>query len=509
MSNNIPYERSFASHPKAIYWSDKNGDIKPKDVFKSANKKYWFDCNICGHSFDSSPNKINGYDRWCPYCSNSKLCQDLNCNKCNINSFASHPKAIYWSDKNGDIKPRGVFKSSNKKYWFDCNICGHTINILLSGVSSGSWCSYCSAPTKQLCDDNNCNFCFNNSFASHPKAEYWSNKNGDITPRQVLKGSGKIYWFNCNLCNHNFQISVSNITSTNSSWCQYCCIPTKMICDNSDCMICYNNSLASHPKSIYWSDKNGEVKPRQILKGSQQKYWFDCNICNHTFQIQTNVVVRGGWCGFCAKRYLCDDNNCESCFNRSFASHPKSQYWSKKNGNTQPRSVSITNGNKYWFDCNNCDNCFQMAIHHITNRNSWCGICKNEGEKIMYSYLIKVYPTLIFQFRKEWCKRNGNNFFYDFCIPEYDIIIELDGRQHYMKSKSWRRPTSEIQEIDIYKEECANDNGYSTIRIIEEDVRNNNYDWKKKLKNEIEYINNNRDVIHNIYICNNDEYSYF
>ena len=40
------------------------------------------------------------------------------------------------------------------------------------------------------------------------------------------------------------------------------------------------------------------------------------------------------------------------------------------------RSVSITNGNKYWFDCNNCDNCFQMAIHHITNRNSWCGICK-------------------------------------------------------------------------------------------------------------------------------------
>ena len=38
MSNNIPYERSFASHPKAIYWSDKNGDIKPRDISEGSNK---------------------------------------------------------------------------------------------------------------------------------------------------------------------------------------------------------------------------------------------------------------------------------------------------------------------------------------------------------------------------------------------------------------------------------------------------------------------------------------
>ena len=56
MSNKIPYERSFASHSKAIYWSDKNGDIKPRNVFKSTVKKYLFDCNHCHHTFEVSKN---------------------------------------------------------------------------------------------------------------------------------------------------------------------------------------------------------------------------------------------------------------------------------------------------------------------------------------------------------------------------------------------------------------------------------------------------------------------
>ncbi len=40
---NLPFERSFASHIKSQYWSDKN-EIKPRDVCKSSNKKYLFDC---------------------------------------------------------------------------------------------------------------------------------------------------------------------------------------------------------------------------------------------------------------------------------------------------------------------------------------------------------------------------------------------------------------------------------------------------------------------------------
>ena len=38
----ICYDRSFATHPKAIYWSSKN-ELDPKQVSKSSNTKYIFD----------------------------------------------------------------------------------------------------------------------------------------------------------------------------------------------------------------------------------------------------------------------------------------------------------------------------------------------------------------------------------------------------------------------------------------------------------------------------------
>jgi hypothetical protein len=38
----IPFEKSFASHEKAIYWSDKN-NLKPNEVFKNSHNKFLFD----------------------------------------------------------------------------------------------------------------------------------------------------------------------------------------------------------------------------------------------------------------------------------------------------------------------------------------------------------------------------------------------------------------------------------------------------------------------------------
>ena len=45
MSEEIPFEKSFASHEKAKYWSDKN-KLKPNQVSKACKKKYWFECDF-------------------------------------------------------------------------------------------------------------------------------------------------------------------------------------------------------------------------------------------------------------------------------------------------------------------------------------------------------------------------------------------------------------------------------------------------------------------------------
>lgn len=186
----VCFEKSFACHDKAQYFSNENeNEIDPRYIFKSSHKKYKFDCD-CGHTFESSPNNIS-IGKWCPYCSNKKLCNNDDCVMCFEKSFASHEKAIYWSNENNSF-PRNNFKSSNKEFKFDCN-----------------WCSYCSTPPRSLCLDENCELCFEKSFASNLKAQYWS-KNNTTIPRKVFNSSNNKYFFDCE-CGHSFDISLSNI----------------------------------------------------------------------------------------------------------------------------------------------------------------------------------------------------------------------------------------------------------------------------------------------------------
>ena len=347
-------------------------------------------------------------------------------------SFASHEKAKYWSKKNGDVKPNDVYKGSSKtKYWFDCDKCPHEFDITLNNIANNRWCPYCS--NKNLCDNAKCDDCLKKSFASHPKAIHWSNtKNDDVKPRDVFQGTHNKYWFDCDKCNHNFETSLYNISKVNGIWCPYCSVPPKKLCNNARCDDCLKKSFASHPKAIHWNKtENGDVKPRDLFQGTRNKYWFDCDKCKHTFD---------------------------------------------------------------------------AALSHIRN-GRWCPYCKNKTEQKLYDAVKPLYPTLITQLKQEWCK-NICCLPFDFCIPEHNIIIELDGPQHFRQVSNWLSQ-EETFENDLFKQKCANDNGYSVIRILQEDVLGDKYDWLSKLQTEIENIIKDDTIIHNIYMCENGEYDNF
>jgi very-short-patch-repair endonuclease len=118
----------------------------------------------------------------------------------------------------------------------------------------------------------------------------------------------------------------------------------------------------------------------------------------------------------------------------------------------------------------------------------------------------QIYPSLLTQFKQDWCKRT-NHLPFDFCILEYKIIIELDGPQHFIQISNWASP-EEQQENDKYKEECANQNGYSVIRLLQEDVFYDTYDWVKELCEAIEKVKINEGII-NKRLCKNGEYDQF
>ena len=415
-------------------------------------------------------------------------------------SFASHPKAKFWSIKNS-IKPEDVKLNSSKKYVFDCE-CGHEIEKTPGNILKTEWCPYCSTPRKKLCSNNECKSCFENSFASHPKAKCWSDKNIK-TPRYSFIKTDLQYYFNCDKCNHEFKKNLKDIVMRNG-WCMYCA--NKKLCDDEHCKICLSKSFVISDKAICWSINN-KVKPSQVFLNCNKIFLFKCDKCFHEFDNSLCNITAGHWCSYCSNDRLCSNEDCKICFNKSFASIPKAIYWSDKNIK-KPRHVFKSVNTKFVFNCNKCTQEFNGTLSHITN-GGWCPHCTNKTETKLYELIIKIYPSLIQQYKIDWCKNADTNMYlpFDFVIPEYNIIIELDGLQHFKQVAKWKTP-EQAHFRDLYKMKCANDNGYSMIRILQDDVWLDKYKWIEELQTSIEKIKLEK-KFQNIFLCRNDEYNIF
>lgn len=95
----------------------------------------------------------------------------------------------------------------------------------------------------------------------------------------------------------------------------------------------FDKSFASHPKSNCWGKRNTK-KAIEVFKGSHTKYYLNCDKCNHESLIALHKITEKNQCAFCSNNStnprLCESEDCEMCFTKSFASNPKSEFWSKK-----------------------------------------------------------------------------------------------------------------------------------------------------------------------------------
>ena len=546
----IPFKISFASHKVSIYWSLKNDD-SPRNIGRSSRETCYLDCD-CGHIIETCPRFVRD-ELKCPYCTerNSKLCNDENCIACFHKSFDSNESSLWWSDKN-EKTPRDYTLRSAVKCLFIC-ICGHMFQSTIYNMSlvERKGCPYCIQ--KVLCEDINCELCREKSYESEKGSEYWS-ANNLLTPRQILKNSMiqykydcnecgqefmaapksviKNFWcscicrnnkiielpfeksfasvqlvdikwspinntlpinnfrcsdtehyFECDYCKHTFKSGLNKIT--NNQGCPFCV--SKQMCKLDNCTFCYKKSFASVKKSKYWSDLNEET-PRDYFKSSGVKIYFKCK-CKHTFKTQLcKITLDNRWCPYCAHQKLCDDKNCKMCFENSFANSIMAECWSVKNA-LSPRQILKSSMIKVIFDCNMCKEEYITTPNSVTS-GAWCGCRRHKTEHKLYEYLKLKYRDITVEKQKmfDFCK-NINKLPFDFCIEEYKLIIELDGLQHIKQVMSWTSP-EETQKKDVYKMNCAKQNGYSIIRILQEDVLYNKNNWQSNLHDAIITIKN-------------------
>lgn len=119
--------------------------------------------------------------------------------------------------------------------------------------------------TSTLCKRKECVVCWNKSLAGHSQMRHWDDTN-DTDPWCIPLTCQRIRKFICADCHHHFISSAQRITA---DWfqCGYC--SGLVICPNRACLSCFNNSFASRPESIMFSEEN-DVDPRMIILGQDQ-----------------------------------------------------------------------------------------------------------------------------------------------------------------------------------------------------------------------------------------------
>jgi len=262
----------------------KNNELKiyPDAVLSGSPKRVFWICEK-GHEYEHSVyEKTHGLGN-CPYCGNRKVLQGYN------DLATTHPALLKeWDyEKNTElgIEPTSIIASKNIKVWWKCEK-GHEWEALIYPRTKGVGCPYCS---------NNIALEGDNDLTT-VKPELlclWNHeKNKDIKPTMVTRGSNKKVWWRCKR-GHEWQAAISYISK--GGGCPYC--------SNKKTLPGYNDLATKFPDIVqYWDYDKNALLPTQVLPQSNKNAWWICPK-GHSYQMPIYTKTRWNYhsCPICNK----------------------------------------------------------------------------------------------------------------------------------------------------------------------------------------------------------------
>lgn len=243
----------------------KNEDLSPTDVKRFSVKKIWW-LGTCGHEWQSTvAHRSNG--RNCPYCSGKKILPGFN----DLATVNPELTSQWHPIKNGELTPMMMGRGSDKKVWWQSH--GHEWVATVSSRAMGKQgCAICTGDQVQIG--------VNDLATTRPDvAQKWHpDKNGDVTPSMVTKGSTKKYWW-LGDCGHSWKASVTKISTGRGC----------AICRGLQIEIGVNDLESQYPElAAQWHPiKNGDLTPQHVTSSSAKKVWW-LGTCGHEWQARIN-----------------------------------------------------------------------------------------------------------------------------------------------------------------------------------------------------------------------------
>lgn len=206
-----------------------------------------------------------------------------------------------------------------------------------------------------------------------------------------------------------------------------------------------------------------------IITRMHDKIKIKCNTCNHIFyQAPSEHIHARQGCPKCAGKML---KTPEEFIKQAIIKHGNLYKYDRvkyKSGTTEVE-IYCTKCKKYFM---------QIPKSHLNG--SGCKFHMFKTQKKLLEFLEEhfddVYTEQIFEGLK--LKR------FDFYLHEYNLVIECDGPQHFRQVKDWN--LEKTKESDQLKMQFCLENEINVIRLLQEDIWNDKYDWRYRLLKYIE-----------------------
>ena len=259
----------------------KNGDLLPTQVTKGSNKKAWWVCKK-GHEWQAMVTSRTGQGHGCPICARDRF------QKIDLATTDPEIAKDWHPTKNGALQPTDVTRWSEQKVWWVCEKGHEWEGMVYCRVASGCGCPICTMKRLQPG--------INDLATTYPEiAKQWHpTKNGALQPPEVTRASHKKVWWVCEK-GHEWQAAIKHRTSQGTG-CP--------VCKNRVVVVGVNDLETTHPEiAKQWHpEKNGELSPTDVTKGTYKKVWWMCEKKHEWEAIISARTSQGHGCPYCARK---------------------------------------------------------------------------------------------------------------------------------------------------------------------------------------------------------------
>jgi len=204
------------------------------------------------------------------------------------------------------------------------------------------------------------------------------------------------------------------------------------------------------------------LEENSVYEGNHTLLKFHCNVCNEDFEMNWKSINKGCNCSICSGQQV-SPTTCLAYLRPEFI-----QQWISSKRNLTPYDVTEFSTERVLWRCLKCKHEWETSVVHRTLEGTDCPGCKqkSKGEKSIKEYLENNNIEFKREYRFLDC-RYKLPLPFDFYLPNYNLLIEYHGRQHYDKTNGYFGGQEALDERKtkdkIKRDYCKNNN----IELIE------------------------------------------